>query len=156
MGENMQRSAEIAGGGIAGLSMGTMLARTGWKVRVHEQSSEIREIGAGIYIKNNALEVLESLDILPRMERYGTALERAQIQFADGTTKHDRLLAGSSRVHTFRRQVLIEALRDVALESGVEIVTGSQVRGVKNGALLTSDGAEHEADLVVGADGVHS
>ena len=46
----MKGHAEIAGGGIGGLALGTMLRQRGWTVRVHERSEEIREIGAGIYI----------------------------------------------------------------------------------------------------------
>jgi 2-polyprenyl-6-methoxyphenol hydroxylase-like FAD-dependent oxidoreductase len=151
----MTRIAEIAGGGIGGLAAGALLARQGWRVRVHEQGDEIREIGAGIYIKNNSLEVLEHLGVLRRIEARGTRLERAQIRFADGQVRQERQLSGASRVHTFPRQALIEGLRDVALDSGVEIVTGSRVTGTRDGSLLTVDGS-HPADLIIAADGVHS
>jgi 2-methyl-3-hydroxypyridine 5-carboxylic acid dioxygenase len=49
--------AEIAGGGIAGLSCAVILARHGWSIRVHERAPDIREGGTGIYLKNNATEV---------------------------------------------------------------------------------------------------
>ncbi|GAA5236525.1 FAD-dependent monooxygenase [Verticiella sediminum] len=150
-----KRKAEIAGGGIGGLALGALLARQGWQVQVHEQGAEIREVGAGIYIKNNSLEVLENLGVMARIQPLGTELEFAQIQFADGTVKQQRRLAGASRVHTFARQTLIEGLRDVALDAGVQVRTHSRVRGVHGGALLTENG-KFEADLVVGADGVHS
>ncbi len=68
----MTRTAEIAGGGIGGLAAGALLARQGWRVRVHEQGDDIREIGAGIYIKNNSLEVLEHLGVMRRIEARGT------------------------------------------------------------------------------------
>jgi len=153
----MKRKVEIAGGGIAGLSAGALFARRGWEVNVHEQGSEIREVGAGIYIKNNSLEVLEKLGVLDRIRGQGTVLERAQIQFADGTVKQERPLRDKSRVHTFARQVLIEGLRDAALAAGVNIVTGSRVTGALPGkGLPTADGGLHEADLVIAADGVHS
>ncbi|HYG41345.1 MAG TPA: FAD-dependent monooxygenase, partial [Bordetella sp.] len=114
----MTRNAEIAGGGIGGLSLAALLAHQGWRVRVHEQSPEIREVGAGIYIKNNSLEVLEHLGVLDRIRPYGTRLEHAQIRFADGRVKQQRKLEGDARVYTFPRQVLIEGLRDAALEAG--------------------------------------
>lgn len=157
----MKRKAEIAGGGIAGLSLGALLARRGWHVRVHEQGDQVREIGAGIYIKNNSLEVLEHLGVFGRIEAHGTRLETAQIRFADGSVRQQRALSGTSRVYTFARQSLIEGLRDNALDAGVEIVTSSRVTGVQDcgggrRALATEDGRVHEADLVVAADGVHS
>jgi 2-polyprenyl-6-methoxyphenol hydroxylase-like FAD-dependent oxidoreductase len=151
----MTRTAEIAGGGIGGLALGALLSRQGWRVRVHERGSEIREIGAGIYIKNNSLEVLEHLGVMRRIESQGTKLERAQIRFADGTVKQQRQLSGASRVHTFPRQALIEGLRDVALDSGVRILTGSRVTGTRDGRLLTEQDS-HPADLIVAADGVRS
>jgi flavin-dependent dehydrogenase len=46
----VQRHAEIAGGGIAGLNAAIVLARCGWSVRVHERAPEIRETGAGIFL----------------------------------------------------------------------------------------------------------
>ncbi len=42
------RRAEVAGAGLAGLTAAAVLAQRGWKVRVHEQADELREIGAGI------------------------------------------------------------------------------------------------------------
>ncbi|ARP81948.1 hypothetical protein CAL12_14735 [Bordetella genomosp. 8] len=153
--DSMTRTAEIAGGGIGGLAAGALLARQGWRVRVHEQGDEIREIGAGIYIKNNSLEVLEHLGVMRRIEARGTKLERAQIRFADGRVKQERQLTGASRVHTFPRQALIEGLRDVARDSGVEILTGSRVTGAGAGELHTKDGS-HRADLILAADGVRS
>ncbi|MCD0506055.1 FAD-dependent oxidoreductase [Bordetella petrii] len=152
----MTRNAEIAGGGIGGLSLAALLARHGWSVRVHEQSPDIREVGAGIYIKNNSLEVLEHLGVFDRIRPFGTRLEYAQIRFADGRVKQQRRLEGDSRVYTFPRQVLIEGLRDAALAAGAQIVTGSRVRGVRAGSLVTQSGEQFAADLIVGADGVHS
>ncbi|MFS8979942.1 NAD(P)/FAD-dependent oxidoreductase [Cupriavidus necator] len=157
----MQRTAEIAGGGIAGLSLGALLARRGWRVRVHEQGEQIREIGAGIYIKNNSLEVLEHLGVYERIRARGTPLAAAQIRFADGSVRQQRALSGTSRVVTFARQTLIEGLRDAALDAGVEIVTASRATGLRQQAggrraLVTADGQVHAADLVVAADGVHS
>ncbi len=38
----MTRHTEVAGGGIAGLSLATMLVKDGWSVRIHERLAEIR------------------------------------------------------------------------------------------------------------------
>jgi 2-polyprenyl-6-methoxyphenol hydroxylase-like FAD-dependent oxidoreductase len=150
--------AEIAGGGIGGLTLGTMLARRGWTVRVHERADEIREIGAGIYIKNNSIEVLEEFGLFARLAPRGTQLARAQIRDRDGsvmiTRPHD---THATRVHVFSRQALIESLRDGALEAGVEILTGSAVEGADaDGTLLLANGKRLRADLVVGCDGFNS
>src|SRR5262245_43369794 len=126
----MNRHAERAGGGIGGLGSAVMLARQGWTVRVHERSPEIREIGTGIYIKNNAIEVLEEIGIFDRLIPNGVKLERSQVVDRAGDIVQDRVLAGKTRVHTFLRQTLIEALREAAEPDGVEIVTGlTAIRG---------------------------
>ena len=55
------RRAEIAGGGFAGLAAACALAQRGWRVRVHERGTELRIAGAGIYLYENGLRVLEAL-----------------------------------------------------------------------------------------------
>jgi len=155
-----QRIAEIAGGGIGGLATAALLARDGWKVRVHERSSDIREIGAGIYIKNNSIEVLEKLGVFSALVPQGLQLKFAEIRFPDGSLRQQRKLAGPSRVHVFSRQALIEALRAVAIAEGAAIKTNSIVTGVAKHqgryALQTQSDGVFTADLVVGADGVRS
>jgi 2-polyprenyl-6-methoxyphenol hydroxylase-like FAD-dependent oxidoreductase len=134
-----------------------MLARKGWTVRVHERSPEIREIGTGIYIKNNAIEVLEEIGIFDRLVANGVRLERSQVVDRAGHIVQDRALAGKTRVHAFLRQTLIEALRDAAEQAGVEIVTGSTATAADpTGELLLDDGRRLRADLVIAADGVRS
>jgi 2-polyprenyl-6-methoxyphenol hydroxylase-like FAD-dependent oxidoreductase len=153
----MRRHAEIAGGGIAGLSSAMMLAQQGWTVRVHERSPEIREVGTGIYLKNNAIEVLEETGVFDRLIPNGVKLERSQVLDRDGRIMQDRALVEKSRVHAFLRQTLIEVLRDAAERAGVEIVTGSTaIAADPTGELLLVSGQRLRADLVIAADGVRS
>jgi len=153
----MKRHAEIGGAGIAGLSCAIMLARQGWTIRVHERSPEIREVGAGIQLKNNAIEVLEELGIFDRLAPFGIQLERGRIRGPDGRVMQERILTGKSRVHVFLRQSVVEVLRDAALEAGAEIVTSSTaVAADPAGVLLLENGRELRADLVVAADGAQS
>jgi 2-polyprenyl-6-methoxyphenol hydroxylase-like FAD-dependent oxidoreductase len=153
----MARHAEIAGGGIAGLSTAMILAQQGWTVRVHERSPEIREVGTGIYLKNNAIEVLEEFEIFDRLAPHGLKLERSQVLDRDGRIMQDRVLAGRTRVHVFLRQTLIESLRDAAERAGVEIETGSTaIAADPSGELLLEGGRRLRADLVIAADGVRS
>lgn len=150
--------AEIAGGGIGGLSLGLMLARSGWTVRVHERSTEIREIGAGIYLKNNSISVFEEFGLFDALAQRSTALDRAQILDGHGrlmiTRPHD---SPATRVRVLTRQALIEVLYQGAIDAGVEVVTDSRVTGADpQGALMTVDGRRLPADLVIGCDGFNS
>jgi 2-polyprenyl-6-methoxyphenol hydroxylase-like FAD-dependent oxidoreductase len=65
----MSGCIEIAGGGIAGLTTGFAFARKGWRVRVHEQDDDLRILGAGIYIWENGLRVLDALGVLDAVTR---------------------------------------------------------------------------------------
>ena len=53
----------IAGGGIGGLAAALALARKGFPVRVLEQSTEFREVGAGIQLGPNVFRVLDKLGL---------------------------------------------------------------------------------------------
>jgi 2-polyprenyl-6-methoxyphenol hydroxylase-like FAD-dependent oxidoreductase len=134
-----------------------MLARHGWSVRVHERSPEIREIGAGIYIKNNSLRVLEHYGVASRLTPYATKLEFAHIRDGSGRLMQQRSLSGHSRVIVLPRQALVDALAAAARDVGVEIVTGSEiVEADDKGALVDSRGHRYAADLAVAADGIRS
>jgi 2-polyprenyl-6-methoxyphenol hydroxylase-like FAD-dependent oxidoreductase len=153
----MKGHAEIAGGGIAGLSSAIMLAQQGWTTRVHERSSEIREVGTGIFIKNNAIEVLEEIGIFDRLRPHGFRLELARVLDRDGGIMQERPLRDRTRVHIFLRQKLIEILRLTAEQSGVEIVTDSTATAADPaGELLLKDGRRLPADVVIVADGGRS
>jgi 2-polyprenyl-6-methoxyphenol hydroxylase-like FAD-dependent oxidoreductase len=153
----MKGHAEVAGAGIGGLSCAIMLAQRGWTVCVHEQSPEIRELGTGIQLKNNAIEVLEEIGIFDRFVPHGFKLERARHRNPDGGLMQERVLAGKSRVYVFLRHTLMEILRLEAQRAGVEIVTSSRaVMADPAGWLLLDDGRRLAADLVIAADGAQS
>ena len=56
-----RRHAEIAGGGFTGLTLAAALAQRGWSVRVHERAAEIRAFGAGIWLWENGVRVLNAI-----------------------------------------------------------------------------------------------
>jgi 2-polyprenyl-6-methoxyphenol hydroxylase-like FAD-dependent oxidoreductase len=153
----MKRHAEIVGAGIGGLSSAIMLARQGWTVRVHERYPEVRELGTGIQIKNNALEVLEAIGIFDQFVTQAFKLERGRHHDAEGELLQERIIAGSSRAYVCLRQSLIEVLRVAAEAAGIEILTSSTaVAATAAGELLLASGRRLRADLIVAADGAQS
>ena len=106
-----QRHAEIAGAGTAGLIAATLLARAGWSVRVHERSDVIREIGAGIFLHNNGLLVLEETGLMDELAPRGTRLMRDRMVDWQGRAMQNRILESSvTRRWSFPRQALVEAV----------------------------------------------
>lgn len=151
------RRVEIAGGGIGGMVTALVLARHGWHARVHERSDAIREAGAGIYIRNNSIEVLEEFGLFERLAPLGTRIERWGIRDAEGRTVQEWRNTGHSRLFVFPRQALIDVLHQGALEAGVQVRTSCRAVAAEPGGVLVLESGERlEADLVVAADGDHS
>lgn len=152
-------TAEIAGAGLAGLAAAAALARRGWAVRVHEKGRQLREIGAGVYLWQNALDALRELGVYDQVAAVGVPSKTPRM-----------LLDHESREINLRRErdstpELVVALRtelhrilaDCAVANGVEIVTSSKVLGADpDGRLEFESGWGPKADLVIGADGVFS
>src|ERR1700733_11968139 len=81
-----QRNAEIVG---AGLAAACALAQRGWRVRVHERGDKLRTTGAGIYVYENGLRVLEAVGA------YEAAVKGAPFAHTrEGRDGADRLISG--------------------------------------------------------------
>ncbi|MBS0220397.1 MAG: FAD-dependent monooxygenase [Proteobacteria bacterium] len=132
-----------------------VLAIRGWSVQVHERSNELREMGAGIYLKNNSLAVLEELGLLEEIKASGMILRAGRISGRSGKVLANHIVHGIDTV-TVARGALHRSLTNRAQGLGVRFRTGSQVTAVDPAGSLTANGERFEADLVVGADGVHS
>ena len=103
MGQNPAgRHAEISGAGIAGLTTACVLAQRGWSVRVHERTGELREMGAGIYLKINSLQVLEEIGVLDELEAGGTLLRKGYITDRAGETIAHRVMKSTETVIVHR------------------------------------------------------
>jgi 2-polyprenyl-6-methoxyphenol hydroxylase-like FAD-dependent oxidoreductase len=151
-----KRHAEIVGAGFAGLTAASALAQRGWSVRVHERADRLRTTGAGIYIYENGLRVLEAVGAYQAAVR-GAPLARTR----EVRDEQDRLISvhrwGGSRVFSIVRQNVIDALAAVTASAGVEIVTESAAIGATvDGELMLANGRSVKADLIVGADGSNS
>ena len=151
-----KRHAEIVGAGFAGLTAACALARRGWSVRVHERGEKLRTTGAGIYIYENGLRVLEAVGAYAAAVRGAPFAHTREVR-----DDRNRTISvhrwGGSRVFSIVRQTVINALAESATLSGVEIVTGSVgVTASADGELTLANGEKRKADLIVAADGSNS
>jgi 2-polyprenyl-6-methoxyphenol hydroxylase-like FAD-dependent oxidoreductase len=151
-----RRHAEIVGAGFAGLTAACALAQRGWSVRVHERSDRLRTTGAGIYIYENGLRVLEAVGAYAAAVKGAPAAHTREVR-----DERDRVVSvhrwGGARVFSVVRQNVINALAAAASAAGAEIVTGSTASAAgHNGELVLADGRRLPADLIVSADGSNS
>jgi len=152
------RHAEIAGAGFAGLASAIALRQRGWTVRVHECSDQLRAFGAGIFIWDNGLHVLDSLGAYRDVVQGAFAAPAYETRTDGRCTSFQEVNSpGNLRVLTMTRQHLYQAMLAAAGRVGVEIRTGSEVVEARpEGELVTRSGQRLQADLVIGADGVKS
>jgi 2-polyprenyl-6-methoxyphenol hydroxylase-like FAD-dependent oxidoreductase len=156
-------SIAIIGGGIGGLAAALSLLQAGFDVHVYEQVRAPREIGAGIVLTPNATRLLYRLGLQGKLETVGVApLAWRQRRWDDGRTLMFTSVAVSPKApamfYTSHRadvlSMLIEALPSARLHLGHRLTAftdqGNRVQiQFGNGALI-------EADMVIGADGIHS
>jgi 2-polyprenyl-6-methoxyphenol hydroxylase-like FAD-dependent oxidoreductase len=161
----------VVGGGIGGLSAALALRRAGWAVTVLERAPELREVGAGIALMANAVRGLSALGVGEALRGRGSAETAGGIRASDGRwlSRVDpdamtRMLgtAGLGIHRATLHRVLRDALPPEVLRTGAEVVEvdagapgaaaePAEVRYLSGGARVAVP-----ADLVVGADGLHS
>lgn len=151
--------AEIAGAGLAGLVAAATLARQGWRVRVHEKGRELREIGAGIYLWENALNALREIGVYDKVAAVGVESKKARL-LLDHNHREVNMRRGSDKLPELivvLRTELHRILAEKAVENGAEIVTSSTVLAADpEGRLEFENGWGPKVDLCIGADGVFS
>ncbi|HYH79222.1 MAG TPA: FAD-dependent monooxygenase [Longimicrobium sp.] len=153
----------IVGGGIGGLTAAIALRQRGFAPRVYEAAPELREVGAGIWVPPNAMQVLARLGLADAVSRVGSpiraaelrdaragVLQRADLSFAEREFGH-----ATVAIHRGRFQ------RVLAEHAGADIIrTGAQCTAVEQRGervvIRFADGGETEADVVIGADGLRS
>src|SRR6202012_2699059 len=135
-----KRHAEIVGAGFAGLTAACALAQRGWSVRVHERGDRLRTAGAGIYIYENGLRVLEAVGAYDDAVKGAPFAHTREVRDGD-----DKLISThrwqGNRVFSIARQTVIHALAAAASRAGVEIVLNSEAASANpDGELTLADG----------------
>jgi salicylate hydroxylase len=149
----------VIGAGIGGLAVARALALRGADVTVMEQAAEISEVGAGLQISPNGFAVLAALGLGDALR----SMRGAAVQLCDyrggEVLRLDLGRLARADYHFVHRADLIDLLAEGARSAGVRFRLLQKVTGVAPGArprVETASGAAFEADLVIGADGLHS
>jgi salicylate hydroxylase len=154
----------IIGCGIGGLTAARALCQRGIEVAIYESAPELREIGAGVALGPNAMKVLHALgledavrDVAGRSDWAVTRNGKTGRVISKTSRREQTVLFGSAGATVHRADLL-----DVLAQSiPSDIVTlGAHCAGARaEGGVAVArfeDGTEIEADVVVGADGIHS
>ena len=156
----------IVGAGIGGLVSALCLDAKGHKVKIYEQAEILSELGAGIQLSPNATEVLNYLGLFKDLEPYIFEPNSFQfLNFSTGKVITERKLGEAikkdfnSPNYDIHRADLQRVLLNKIKVKNIDIHSNMKVTNVgnkKNSAFIEVDGKEIQADLVIGADGIHS
>lgn len=148
----------IAGGGLVGLTAAAAFRREGLDVVVIEQAADIRAAGAGIGLWRNALDVLDEVGVGRELVGLGTTVDT---WFLDAAGQRLRASGFDAADHTFTlvpraalNELLADAVDRTRIRHGARVTDYTEDEDAVIAHL--SDGSSVSADLLVGADGVHS
>ncbi|MFC5591507.1 FAD-dependent oxidoreductase [Sporosarcina soli] len=152
-----KKRVSIAGAGLSGLTLGIALAQRGWDVQIFERSSELREIGAGLYLWENGLKVLESIDVFDEVCQNVEFIQSLNMMDETQDVLHSTVFSEENRFCVIPRKEIHSALVRKAQELGVRIETDARVISAASSGTITLANREIvKADLVVAADGINS
>ena len=156
----------IVGAGIGGLVSALCLHKKGYKVEIYEQVGILSELGAGVQLSPNATRVLNHLDLFEDLEPYIFEPNSFQfLNYSSGKVITERKLGEAikndfnSPNYDIHRADLQRVLLNKIEAENIDIHTNMKVTSVgnnKNSAFIEVDEKKIEADLIIGADGIHS
>ncbi|MDA3649719.1 FAD-dependent monooxygenase [Saccharopolyspora indica] len=156
--------AVVCGAGIAGLTVANRLSALGWSVVVLEKASGPRPQGYMIDFFGAGYDAAEAMGVLPQVVEAGYRIREARL-VDDAGRRRARMSfdqfgrSTGHRLVSIMRPDLESVLRE-SLPGEVELRFATRPAGIDNGAdgvrVTLDDGEVMRADLLVGADGIHS
>ncbi|MBS0470492.1 MAG: FAD-dependent monooxygenase [Proteobacteria bacterium] len=156
--------AVICGAGISGLTLAWWLAQDGWEVTLVERAAGPRDEGYMIDFFGSGFDAAERMGLLERLR--AVAYKVDEVVFANGNGERQAALnyidlrkALDGKLLSLMRGDLERVLYDVLPDSVARHYdcTITDLRNSRDGVRVTlSDGTTLNADLLAGADGIHS
>ena len=155
----------IIGAGLGGLACAIALRKQGIKVQVYEQASDFRPVGGGLALFPNGLNFLELIepDIVEDIKNAGCCLQKIVIKNIAGETIRNnpttqlREKYGQTIVTIWwwhLQQILASKLPANSIHLNCQCIDFEQnERGI---IIYFEGGKTARADLLIGADGIHS
>jgi len=160
---NSKLKIDIIGAGIGGLTLAIALKKKGFIINVFEQAPEIKTVGAGIVLANNAMQVYKQLGLKETLESQGNIIKGFNLATPDlkpmaaATLEQFEEKYGVRNVAIHRgilQQELAKQLTSEQLHTGYEL---NQInRGEDGLELQFNNGETVHSTLIIGADGANS
>lgn len=153
----------IVGAGIAGLTLGLACQSRGMQVKIVDKATELKTIGGGILLWPHGVSCLDQLGLWEKLQPVCMTATRMNlyghlgnlILREDHADLYDLLNGEIYPVdRSVMQQRLAAELNDDVLTLGKTCLSVDNLAG--HARIIYTDGTEDYADLIVGADGVHS
>lgn len=160
------KSVTIIGASVGGLTLGLALRKYGIQPRFFELRRPDQDLGGAMSLTPNALRVLESIGAYSRLKPHGYDCQSFAFMTDPEHEITGELYFGHKDVYGYdclrlTRKVIIRELTEMVKEIGAEIHYGKKfirvVHEDSNGVEFEfADGTREKADMLIGADGIHS
>jgi len=154
---------DIIGAGIGGLTTAIALEQKGIKTRIFEQAEHIKEVGAGIILANNAMQVYEKLGLRKVIEENGNPISSMNITKSNLKPLSKIDLSYFEQKHNTKniaihrgklQQILIDKLKSNKINLDHKLT--SIVKNENGYDLNFENGNKIQSSTVLGADGLNS
>jgi 2-polyprenyl-6-methoxyphenol hydroxylase-like FAD-dependent oxidoreductase len=152
--------AVISGAGIAGLALANRLHHHGWDVHVVDRAPGPRAQGYMIDFFGPGFEAITAMGLEPRLRELASPVQEfSYIDDRGRTTVSVDYALFAKAVDGGMVSIMRPALERLLREStagAIDLRYGTAVDRITDGAVELSDATTLDADLIIGADGVHS
>ncbi|KAF2705745.1 FAD/NAD(P)-binding domain-containing protein [Pleomassaria siparia CBS 279.74] len=155
----------IIGAGLAGLTLAISLHHQGISCTIYELREPSVTTSGALMLSPNALRILDTLGLYNGLQSQGYNFDILAFKNSDLVTT-DKYYLGNQRLYQYKalrvyRQVLLTELRVEIQRLKIPVIYGVKFSHIvsedENGVTFAfADGVQASADLLVGADGIHS
>jgi 2-polyprenyl-6-methoxyphenol hydroxylase-like FAD-dependent oxidoreductase len=153
----------MIGGGIGGLAAASALQRAGMRVTVFERNHELREVGAGLTLWANGVQVLQDLGLASEIAAVSARLTHFECWSWRGKRLGSmpldsiEMAMGAPNIGIHRAD-LLRLLAGTLAPGTVQLDAHCVGFTPEEGGVTShfADGQHQHSDVLVGADGLHS
>jgi salicylate hydroxylase len=150
----------IIGAGIGGMTTALCLRHFGIKASLYERSSQVTTAGAGIQLSPNAHRVLSYIGLTDKIAAVSRRCKGVKVFDYKSDSQMallDYLNFKSNDLFSFcHRADLVSILYEACKKQEIPVHFNKKFEKITDGKALFSDGETLLADLIIGADGLHS
>jgi 2-polyprenyl-6-methoxyphenol hydroxylase-like FAD-dependent oxidoreductase len=153
---------DIIGAGIGGLTTAIALEQKGINIRIFERSEQIKAVGAGIILANNAMQVYEKLGLRKIIEENGNPISSMNITKSNLKPLSKIDLSYFEQKHNIKniaihrgklQQILIDRL-NTKIELKHKLISIDKKANAYS--LKFENGKQIQSSTILGADGLNS